>query len=109
MPENTLDDQDINVFIVKVRSHTVPQGMAGNVKGRMEVGLKQYFFQIIFHLSSCGPFTLTGSVSSSFLAKLQKALTLMVSSIFKAISVLVRRPSMPKSMMMMRFLSAKTS
>jgi len=58
MPENTLDDQDINVFIVKVRSHAVPQGMAGNVKGRMEVGLKQYFFQIIFHGSDRYPVTL---------------------------------------------------
>ncbi|RZB34609.1 MAG: hypothetical protein SRB1_00377 [Desulfobacteraceae bacterium Eth-SRB1] len=51
MTENALYDQDINVFIVKMRSHAVPQRVAGNVKWHMEVGLKQYFFQIIFHCS----------------------------------------------------------
>ena len=49
MAENTLDDQDIDVLIVKVRSHGVAQRVAGNVKVHMQVGLKQYFFHIVFH------------------------------------------------------------
>ena len=49
MSEDTLYDQDVYIVVIKMRSHAVAQGMAGDVKGHLEWSVAQDFFQIIFH------------------------------------------------------------
>ena len=53
MPEDTLYDKDINVLIVKMRSHTVSQGVACNIKRNVETRVKKDFFKVIFHGAYC--------------------------------------------------------
>lgn len=47
--QDALDHQHIDIVVIEVRCQTMSQGMAGDVKGYVNVGLKQYFFKVVFH------------------------------------------------------------